>query len=211
MKIVTRILASLIGTLIALVLVNLFNIFEYISIIPADSRYDIGITIYFTLIEIAVDMLYDKSLKYIESSKAHIEAILYLPNQEYNVEAVPNVRLNDYGMAEMRLHIGLSGKSNKIKNSTIMILAFQYADMQFEGRGTGAQIDNQGNLVIDLKDLCNNRTEIKCEEEYKIVLQRGAIDNGSEIVLEPEIKINGKKDCFTKYTHNKAIIVLEGN
>ena len=209
MKIVTRILASLVGTLIALALVNSFNIFEYITNIPADKIYDIGITIYFTLIEIAVDMLYDKVTNYIQNSKAHIEAVLYLPNQEYNVDAVPNVRLNAVGMAEMRLHIGLSGKCKKIKNSKIMILAFQHADMQFEGRGTGSQIDNQGNLVIDLNDLCNNRAEIKCEEEYKIILQRGCIDNGSDIVLEPEIKINGKKDWFIKYTHNKAAIVLE--
>lgn len=208
MKKFMRVLTSLIGSLIALAMVHFFNIFDYIPLVQPENSYDIGVAVYFSLTEMAVGMLFDWFVGLIEKSKTHIEAILYLPNQVPNETVVPRVRLNNMGMAEMILHVRVHGKCKKVKDSQIMISSFLQAEMQFARRGTGTEIDDNGNVLINLKAFCNKRAEIQCEEDYKIVLQRGAIDNSANIVLKPEIKSNVKLNG-TKFICNEADIVLE--
>lgn len=210
MKKCVKPLLSLIGSVIALLMAHYINIFSYMTFIPDDKSYDVCIAVYFTLFESMIGTFINWCERKYEESMTEIEAVIYLQNEVVNEKTTPIIRFDDMGMAEMRLHIKLCGKCENVKGNQIIIRSFLQAEMQLVRRGTGAKIDNDGSLLIDIGTLCGNRAKIQCEEDYKIVLQRGVIDNSLSINLIPEINIV-KKNRRVKYKANEAKIILEEN
>ena len=94
------------------------------------------------------------------------------------------------------------------KQFWIRIQSFIQGDMQLGKKGSSANIDNDGNLVIDLEKICGQREDIHWEEDYRIVLQRGVIENGGGIVLKPELVYNTKKFGMI-FKSNKSRVMWE--
>lgn len=199
---------SLLGSVIALLMAHGFNIFSYMTFIPNDKQYDVCIAVYFTLFETLISMFCACCEKKINEGKTDIESVIYLQNEIVNQNNNPVIKFNDFGMAEMLLHVKVSGKCKKLKGNRIVLRSFSQADMQINRKGTGAKIDNTGNYIICLESFCGTRECLQYEEDYRIVLQRGAIDNSASIILRPEL-ISDKKIKGIKHIANEAKVVLE--
>lgn len=205
-----RLFLSLVGSIMALVMAHFCNIFNYISYIPQDKRYDVCIAVYFTLFETFIDIIFTWILECIDKIRTKVEVVMYLPSEVPNANTTPIVRFNDMGMAELRVQLSVIGNCKNVLSSEIVMKSIIQADMQFARRGTGSSIDENGNAIINLNDIVHNRDTIQFEEDYKIVLQRGAIDNGVEIYLKPQINKH-KKISIVKFVTNGAKLVLEEN
>lgn len=199
---------SLVGSIFALLLAKWVNIFSYMSSIPNDKQYDVCIAVYFNLIETAITIIFERIEKIIEKNKTKIFSIIHIKNEEPNLNSAPVIRFNEMGMAEFFLHIKMSGKCKKMIGKKIVIQSFVQGDMQIGRRGSGVIIDNMGNLVIDLEQICGSREYLNFEEDYRITLQRGLIDNSGSVVLKPELISDGRC-CGVKHNKNTVKISWE--
>lgn len=203
-----QLIVSFVGSLLALWLASFFNFFDYITFIPADKSYDVCITIYFTLIETVLNIAYSAWIEWWEKEKTQIETVIYLPNEEPNRSGCPVIRFNSMDMAEIKIKLVIKGKCKNIINKNIVLQTMTQADMQIGRRGIGAVIDNNGNFVIKMCQLCQSREEIETEETYKVVLQRGNVEDSSQITMKP-ILSTGSKNWRVKYISNEAKLILE--
>lgn len=203
-----QLLLSLIGSVLALWLAHLINIFDYITIIPADKSYDVCITVYFTLVETGINVGHSLAIEWWKKQKTKIEAVIYLPKGKPNVDNKPVIHFNEIDMAEFRMKLVVKGKCSNILDKNIILPSIEQADIQIGRRGIGASIDNCGNFIVEIKKLCQNRQNIEVEEDYKIILQRANIEDSSEIVIKPEL-FAALKSRKIEYISNEARLILE--
>lgn len=202
-----RLLASFIGSIVALILANYLNFCDFITIIPNDKKYDACLAIYFTIVEALVDTIFEKINSEIEKRKAYVEVLFYKPNEEETSNANPVVYFNDMNMAEIMCKIGVRGNCSNIEQGEIVIPAIKEAEMQFAKRGNGSRINNKGDAMISLKSICEGRTHINHQEDYRIIFQRGANETRSKAVIEPHINIPNTR--WVNFIYNKITIKME--
>lgn len=203
-----QVFVSFVGSLTALWLAHGINIFDYMTFIPQDKSYDACITVYFTLVEAFVNTVYTMFTDWIDKQKTEIGAIIFTANEEPNKNTSPIIRFNDMGIAEINMKVSVKGKRSSIKNNTIVLDSMRQVEYQVGRRGSGAKVDNEGNYIIEIDKLCNNQEIMNIEETYKIVLQRGNLENGAEIMISP--KLNDKKCKPIVFVSNNAKLKLEG-
>ena len=184
---------SFVGSIIALLLAHYFNIFEYMTFIPSEKSYDVCITIYFTVIQTGVNIGFYEINKWLEEQKTKIEAVVYLPNEEPNLNSCPIIKFNEMDMAEIRLKLSVKGKSKTI---------------QIGRKGIGVSVDNSGNIMFEMEKMCQGHEAINIEENYKLVLQRGNIDDSLTIIMKPKL-VKKARTKNIKFFTNEAKIVLE--
>lgn len=203
-----QVIVSFIGSLIALWLANGINFFEYMTFIPKDKSYDVCIAVYFTIVEAIVNIAYSMHIDWIDKQKIKIEAIMFTANEQPNKNACPIIKFNEFGIAEMNMKVSVQGKRSSIKNNIIVLNSMSQIDFQIGRRGSGAKVDNEGNYIIEIEQICNNQDVISIEEVYKIVLQRGTLENSAEIMISPKLKYN--KGNHIDFVSNEAKLTLEG-
>lgn len=199
---------SFVGSIIALLLAHYFNIFEYMTFIPSEKSYDVCITIYFTVIQTGVNIGFYEINKWLEEQKTKIEAVVYLPNEEPNLNSCPIIKFNEMDMAEIRLKLSVNGKSKTILDKKIIINALAQVDLQIGRKGIGVSVDNSGNIMFEMEKMCQGHEAINIEENYKLVLQRGNIDDSLTIIMKPKL-VKKARTKNIKFFTNEAKIVLE--
>lgn len=202
-----QVLVSFVGSLVALWLAHRFNIFDCMTFIPQEKSYDVCITVYFTLVEAVMNIAYTLLVDWIDKQKIEIEAIMFTANEQPNKNTCPIIRFNDMGLAEMNMKVSIKGKRSRIKNNTIVLTSMSQVEYQIGRRGSGAMVDNEGNYFIEIDKLCNNQDVIDVEETYKIVLQRGTLENSAEIMISP--KLNDNKCKKIAFVSNEVKLTLE--
>lgn len=203
-----QILVSFVGSLLALWLAHVFNIFDYMPFVPKDKSYDVCIAVYFTLVETLANLLYSMLLDWIEDRRIEVEAIMFSANEEPNIASCPIIRFNEMGIAEFNMKVSVKGKRSNINNNSIILNSMRQVDFQIGRRGTGTKVDNEGNYIIEIDKICNNQDIINVEEIYKIVLQRGDMEDSSVIMISPKLLENRHKNI--KFVTNEAKLTLEG-
>lgn len=203
-----QVIVSFIGSLFALWLAHGINIFDYLTFVPQDKSYDVCITVYFTIVEAALNISYTILIEWLEKQKVEIEAIMFTANEEPNRNTCPIIRFNDMGIAEVNMKVSLKGKRSQLKNKTIILHAMNQVEYQVGRRGSGAQVDNEGNYIVEIEKLCNKQAIINMNETYKLVLQRGTLEDSAQIMISP--KLNNNKCKLISFVANDAKITLEG-
>lgn len=207
-KKVFRLLLSFGGFIVALLVAHGFNIFDYMTFVPEDKKYDVCIAVYFAVMETGITFLYDGIVEQIAQKKTYIEAVFHLPTEFSNSKSVPIIKFNDMGIAEVKLNLMVKGCCSNLINNGVMIRVPQQVDAQFSKKGVGIKQDNQGNLLIMLDEVCRNREVFESEEDYKITFMRRDYDNKATISLSPELLLK-KKDRRISFVKNEAKMVLE--
>lgn len=202
-----RLLVSLIGSIFALFIAHCFNICDWFTFIPEDKKYDGCVAIYFTLVEMGIGFAEEKIISFKESRKTYIEVSFYKPGDEASLNATPLLRFNDYGISEVMCKLSIVGKCSNIIDGEIVIPAINEADIQFAKRGNGTSVNERGDAIIKLGDICSYTETINHQEDYRIVLQRGLMDTRSELLLKPIIK--NVKTRNVSYKNNQLKIVME--
>ena len=202
-----QVIISFVGSLLALWLVHVFNIFDYMTFIPKDKSYDVCIAVYFALVEALVNILYSMLLDWREHKKVDVEAIIFSAKEEPNISSCPIIRFNEMGVAEFCMKVSVNGKRNNINNNSIVLNSMRQVDYQIGRRGTGAKVDNDGNYIIEIDKICHNQDVINVEEVYKIVVQRGDMEDSSTIMISP--KLLETKGKHIHFMTNEAKLALE--
>ncbi len=202
-----KLVLSVLGTIIALVLAHFFNICDMLlQFVPVDNRYDVCVGIYFTVIEFAISEGYERVCKKIEEKKTDIELTFYKPKEDPDINNTPMLKFNKTGMSEVKMRVRIRGNCNNISDSTIKISAIKQADMQFAKKGPGVKINENGDALIALADICYGHENLIHEEVFDLVFQRGTYETGVRTMLEPEIQPKGKR---VRFSFNKIKLVME--
>ena len=115
-KIILAIIKAFIIPLIAIFILKKWNLFLYITFIPEDQRYDVGLTFYVALFEIIISAL----AEYLETKHAHVKLIFFEVKSNENINNVPTIICNsNYGTASLSCHIILHGDYKLLKKCQI--------------------------------------------------------------------------------------------
>lgn len=207
MRKLLQVLVTFVGALIAIWLANEFNIFNYMTFVPNNKSFDVCITVYFTVVESIVNVSYTMIINWLDKQKVEIETILFTSNDEPNKNTCPIVRFNTMGIAEMNMKVSVKGNRSRVKDKTIILNSMIQVEYQVGRRGSGAKVDNEGNYIIEIEKLCSNQEIVNIEETYKIVLQRGALDDSAQIIVTPKLNDNNSK--LIVFESNNAKLALE--
>lgn len=201
-----QIILTMLGTIVALFLANSCNFFAYVSFVPKDKAYDVCITVYFTLIQIFIDSIYLHYCNWKDSKKTYVSTTIYMPDQMANLDSCPYILFNSYDVAEFYIKLSVHGLAKNIKGNYIKIAHNNQFELQVSKSGSGARIDNDGNYIICLDEICGNNIRVEgLEANFKIIAQRGIVEDSFKINIKPEL-IHNKCVIFKS---NSAIVSME--
>lgn len=206
LKFVKPIIVALVGVY----LTNKFNIFSFISFIPADKTFDVCITAYFAFLEILSEFI----LEVIRTRfLSELSVILSLNNNEVSIDSTPIIRFNSSDLAEATITIQINGRKKHFKNLKLILSSVNFATMQASINNRETSVDNNGNYIIDLERIFGTtdmRTVIT--SSFRVNFVKEPIEGERVIEMVPEIKnsfpLNIHPLIF--YRHNKAILKVEG-
>lgn len=205
---ILRIVVSLLGAIIALLWANTVNIFQFFTFVPQDKAYDVCITVYFTIIESAIGFAWEMICKQIESRKVYVNCTCYTDSNNISISNTPLLTFNDMDIAYLSIQVSIRGNADKLKLSKIKICSMSQMDFQIEHCGTSMTLDNGGNIVINLSQMCGNQKEVYLKENYRVTLIRNTANANAECILSPDIEGEPK---LLKFNKNNARIVMGGN
>ena len=202
-------ISHLIASLIAIICLNFWNIFDYVKFIPEEYRYDTGVTIYFSIAEILIGYVLIAIKK---KCFADIEVIVKDSKSAktkgdllYNPTIVLD---NQFGLSEFTINIKVNGSYDNLKNVKICIPHNHLSTMQIDLHRDYVLMDenNDCNVMLD-KWLDNSSKYIESNISFKISLIKDVDDTNETMKVEPECKyiknnlrrflINFKKNYMT--------------
>ena len=81
-------------------------------------------------------------------------------------------------------------------------------DFQIEHSGTSLSLDSNGNLSINLKQMCGNQKKVNVNESFKFMLIRNLSNSNATCTLAPTIEGRTK---FLVFKNNTARILIGEN
>ena len=81
-------------------------------------------------------------------------------------------------------------------------------DFQIEHSGTSMILDKNGDIVINLTQMCGNQKEVNLNENFAFKLIRNVSNANAECILIPSIEGNS---IFLVFRNNSAKIKMGGN
>lgn len=207
LNILARLTIPIISAVVGLWLLSLYNVFEIfieIFIKDQDMANDVGITAYFALSDILLNLLYEHIGKTIKNKKQAIRIVFHLPKEEAIIENTPTIKISGTAPTKMKLTITALAQKRLCNNVTIKIPHSSFYTMQLEQPCGFAQVDQSGNLVISISELFGEQTAINATITLCVLLIKDQdIENKSEI--KPELS---RRPILTDFSYNKADVEI---
>ena len=207
LNILARLTIPIISAVVGLWLLSLYNVFEIfieIFIKDQDMANDVGITAYFALSDILLNLLYEHIGKTIKNKKQAIRIVFHLPKEEAIIENTPTIKISGTAPTKMKLTITALAQKGLCNNVTIKIPHSSFYTMQLEQPCGFAQVDQSGNLVISISELFGEQTAINATITLCVLLIKDQdIENKSEI--KPELS---RRPILTDFSYNKANVEI---
>ena len=203
-----RVFVYLIGTILALFLAKFVNLFKYIPFVPDDKSFDICITTYCAIIEIFMDFVYTKIFECFEKHRVYVECVCFIDSNNISISNTPSVTFSGIDIARLSVQVSIRGNADALKSSTIIIYSMSQTDFQIEHSGTSLSLDSNGNLSINLKQMCGNQKKVNVNESFKFMLIRNLSNSNATCTLAPTIEGRTK---FLVFKDNTARILIGEN
>ena len=112
-------LKALLVPLIAVFFLNQFNVFEYITFVPEDYKFDVGLTLYLAILEALAEILehlYSNAL-------AEVECIFFQKAEDINIKNTPVFVCSDQtaGVTSISCKVQLKGNVKRLKNCRLSL------------------------------------------------------------------------------------------
>ncbi|WP_426348679.1 hypothetical protein ACPWSR_13105 [Alloiococcus sp. CFN-8] len=197
------------SVILAIILLNFFNLFNYASFIPKSIRFETGLTAYVTVLEsiftITIDKISNKLL-------TEIHCIFYGYGNEKDISNTPDVYFNnELGICEIRLNLEAKGSARILSQNQIKISFPDWVDIQSGHKNSVLSIGNNHDCIVSIEKLLpykSNREE-KISTDIKIALIKSEVDEDRVINVQAELVtkkgIIGKVMC--KYTSNSFRLI----
>ncbi|WP_026668108.1 hypothetical protein [Butyrivibrio sp. AE2005] len=202
---IIRVVLSLIGAIIALIIAHQFNIFEHMDFIPGDKAYDVCVTVYFTIVESLINIIWESITAQIKEKQTEVKVVLFNDKNNVSPGCNPIVRFNDMDVAKVFARVYISGNVKNLNDKKVMIYAMSQMDYQIGNKGSALSLDKDGNIAIDLKKMCGNQDKVQLSEDFSFMLQRSVRGENTTVIC-PELQ----KGSFVKYICNNATIMMGG-
>ena len=202
-------LRAVLVPLIAVFLLNKFNFFNYITFVPDDYKFDVGLTLYLAVLEAIAEILeqvYSNSL-------AEIECIFYQRPEDINIKNTPVFLCSDQtaGVANVSCRVQLKGNIKRLRNCRLSLDLPNWLTSQAPQSSQVMQYSGNS-LIWSFDALLSNNTVVN-EEGAKVTttipLIRTTGDETLVVVLQPEL-LPGLKHFGVKLKTNGVKIQNRG-
>ncbi|MDU2265216.1 hypothetical protein [Clostridium celatum] len=190
------IVKCILAPIIAVFLVNKWNFFESVTIIPNDYAFEFGLAAYLGFLE----WLYAKIVCKIKENEAKIECLFYCSGQQESIESNPAIEFRDE-VAYINGKINVSGKVKKLCKNNVLIVIPNWVDIQIDGCEDLIIVENNV-CKIKIDKIINSRGTNT--ETTSVKFKIGLIKNYSSnqeyaTVIQPSLE----KNFSYKFTYNK--------
>lgn len=203
-----RIVKTIISAVLGIFILRWINIFDYIPLVPRDKAFDLGVIVYFSVIELILDII----ISFIkESAISNLSAIISLNDNEGTIDSKPIIQFNNLDLAEANITIKIEGKKKHFSDWNLILPSTKFATVQLNKQTNFASIDNDGNLLIPIEAIFGT-SDLKTSMEFgiKIVFAKEDDDVATvEISLELKNKKSKQWPRRIIFKRNKAILKLE--
>lgn len=196
-KLVKPIVSAFIGICVA----NKYNFFEIFSFIPKEYVYEVCITVYFAIADVAIDGAKEFIWKCLKNKFfSEIQVVIYQINTEPNIKSNPTLIFNSEDQAEACISISVKGHKKHFKDAMLQIKNPAFADIQGNYRRNEVSVDND-TYAIHLERLFGGNDKSKFTQMFRIVLAQMPVDDECIAEIKPEIL---NKRINVVYKHNYA-------
>lgn len=184
--IVKLLLKSLIIPIIVVISLSYFNLFQYITFVPEDYCYEVGLTVYFAIAE----ALYSLAENCIKQNQAIVKCIFYSSDVDKDMNNNPTIVCNSgmLGVATINCHIELKGNLKKLRKCKINLNLPEWLSSQVSKSDIVLNY-SQNQLNWKFQNLLPETGIVIQTAEYKnkISFIKSTEDSNLSIVLRPQI------------------------
>ena len=184
--VIKLLLKSLIIPIIVVLSLSRFNVFEYMTFIPTDYQYEVGLTVYLALAE----CIYSLIENLIEQKKSTISCTFYISSQDINIQNTPLIVCDDaLGVASINCHLEVSGNLNTIRESVLNLELPSWLTAQINVQDTVLSYQ-QNTLKWEFNRMLpsTGTNPFPAKYECKISLIKNSSGDNMTIPLEPQIQ-----------------------
>lgn len=185
-SIIKILIKAVVLPMIAMFMLNKWNLCGYITFIPEDYRFEAGLALYMAILEAVAEFIE----YFIAKANATIACTFYTDERREDRHAKPTIQMSDssMGIASVWCHIILDGNYKILSGTEICLDIPQWFSAQLDANSSLNQNNHQ--IKWDVSTLLpehDNKKDIHTETRMKISFIRNN-ENDASIVLEPTIK-----------------------
>lgn len=202
MKIIKRLISPILSSLLGLLILNFFNIFDYINIAPDDLKNELALSLYILVLQIFFQYI-DEFL----SNTIYTTIILenYIDN---NIVKNPVFILSkdNISVKQISFNLKINGFIKILKGNSIKIIFPDWIQVQvLQGKSNIKSANNELVITFDSIIPHNRKNNIAYEEQFKIGIIRNNIDEKTSIDIVPTIS-KRRLNPLLKFTSDKFIL-----
>lgn len=182
------ILRATLGPVFAVIALAKFNLFEYVTFIPAEYQYEVGLTVYLACAEALLEIIQRCG----EKNCAKITCIFYRKANEINLSNIPAVSCSSStaGCASIKCKIILDGSPKVLRKCQLRLVLPAWLSSQVEvNSGLLSYCDQILTLSFEKAIPVNNQRATYVEELITIPFILNEDDGILLNVLQPELVI----------------------
>lgn len=185
--------------LIAIWILGKYNIFNDISFIPSDKKFDVGLAACLGLFECFYVCISTKIKVFIASNKSEVKCIFWCAGTTPEVSSTPHINFIE-DTAHINVKVQVSGKTSKLSGNKILISFPEWLDVQTDN-DLGINVDKRV-CIIDIDKIIDKNTDIieDTYHTYKIsVIKNYSSINGYGTTISPKLE----KKFMSVFNSNK--------
>lgn len=176
------------AVILGLIAISKFNLFDVITIVPEDYKYEVCLTLYVGLSEAIIRCIED----FLSNNSSSIQCIFSFDKRNFDITNTPMIVLPDdnISIANVYCQIKVHGKVGFIKNSKIVLCFPDWVDVDV-CRGTGVvEIHGNRSCVINLSNFVNQdqRTVIETTQIIQFSLLKATIDREGQYIVDSKLE-----------------------
>lgn len=187
--------------IISMAALNKFNLFDFISLVPEDRRFDMGLTAYLAIFE-ALFLFLEKC---IEGRRAGISCVFYAKKAEKNENNTPKIICGSStsNVAYIYCDIQTSGNAKLLRKVSVSLKLPDWVSSQIPQNETVARYkDNTLIFAFDKLIPESNSREYIATHTVQIPLIETSNAGCSSVVLKPQLNCKLKKICISLNTNS---------
>lgn len=210
LTVIWMIFKVIIAPSISIYLLNEFNLFSYITFIPEDKMFEVGLTAYLAVFETLFSFLE----KIIRNQQAYISCVFYKDKTEENINNTPTIICNasTSHVANICCHIELSGNLNRLRKSQLSLKLPDWLSSQVLATDNVLKY-NENTLYWNFDKLLPNEKNNKHTADCVIAIPfiQCADQERLQITLAPKQEKNWCKKFLVNFKTNSFKVCNKGD
>ena len=181
-------LRAVLGPTFAVLALSRINLFSYITFIPVEYQYEVGLTAYLAFAEAVLEIVE----RYGENSSAKITCIFYKKANEININNTPAISCSAItaNCATIKCKIVLAGSPKVLRRIKLNLVLPDWLSSQVEASNRLLNYKNQ-TLSMSFEKIIprNNQKSVYIEEEITIPFIQNADEGTLLSILKPDLDV----------------------